>query len=80
MIPAPPACRAPKAGPRCRAPGAAARLVGPERDLNLASAAGIGRRTFFRYFPSKNDVPWGNFDEELDRMHRHLKASARRPR
>ncbi len=24
---------------------------------DIASAAGIGRRTFFRYFPSKNDVP-----------------------
>ncbi|HUY45527.1 MAG TPA: mycofactocin system transcriptional regulator [Streptosporangiaceae bacterium] len=40
----------------------------------IASAAGIGRRTFFRYFPSKNDVPWGNFEEELDRMRMHLKA------
>lgn len=35
---------------------------------DIAAAAGIGRRTFFRYFPSKNDVPWGNFDEELERM------------
>ena len=43
---------------------------------DIASAAGIGRRTFFRYFPSKNDVPWGNFEDELDRMRRHLKASS----
>ncbi len=35
---------------------------------DIASAAGIGRRTFFRYFASKNDVPWGNFAAELDRM------------
>ena len=28
----------------------------------IAAAAGIGRRTFFRYFPSKNDLPWGDFD------------------
>ena len=35
---------------------------------DIAVAAGIGRRTFFRYFPSKNDVPWGNFEDELDRM------------
>ncbi len=35
---------------------------------DIARAGGIGRRTFFRYFPSKNDIPWGNFDEELDRM------------
>jgi mycofactocin system transcriptional regulator len=35
---------------------------------DIATAAGIGRRTFFRYFPSKNDVPWGNFEAELDRM------------
>lgn len=41
---------------------------------DIARAAGIGRRTFFRYFPSKNDVPWGSFDEELDRMRLHLKA------
>lgn len=38
----------------------------------IARAAGIGRRTFFRYFPSKNDVPWGEFDEMLDRMRAHL--------
>jgi TetR/AcrR family transcriptional regulator, regulator of mycofactocin system len=41
---------------------------------DIARAAGIGRRTFFRYFPSKNDVPWGSFDEELERMRLHLKA------
>lgn len=32
---------------------------------DIADAAGIGRRTFFRYFPSKNDVVWGDFDEAL---------------
>jgi TetR/AcrR family transcriptional regulator, regulator of mycofactocin system len=41
---------------------------------DIASAAGIGRRTFFRYFRSKNDVPWGNFDTELARMRRRLNA------
>lgn len=41
---------------------------------DIARAAGIGRRTFFRYFRSKNDVPWGSFDEELERMRLHLKA------
>lgn len=41
---------------------------------DIAAAAGIGRRTFFRYFPSKNDVPWGSFDEELDRMRLRLKS------
>jgi TetR/AcrR family transcriptional regulator, regulator of mycofactocin system len=41
---------------------------------DIALAAGIGRRTFFRYFPSKNDVAWGSFDEELDRMRLRLKA------
>jgi TetR/AcrR family transcriptional regulator, regulator of mycofactocin system len=40
----------------------------------IAEAAGIGRRTFFRYFPSKNDIPWGAFEEELDRMRVRLKA------
>ncbi len=41
----------------------------------IAAAAGIGRRTFFRYFPSKNDIPWGAFEDELDRMRVRLKAS-----
>jgi TetR/AcrR family transcriptional regulator, regulator of mycofactocin system len=41
---------------------------------DIALAAGIGRRTFFRYFPSKNDVAWGSFDEELERMRLRLKA------
>ena len=42
----------------------------------IAAAAGIGRRTFFRYFPSKNDVPWGAFEDELERMRVRLKACA----
>ena len=39
---------------------------------DIAAAAGIGRRTFFRYFASKNDLPWGEFDERLDDMRRLL--------
>ncbi|WP_156761585.1 mycofactocin system transcriptional regulator [Microbacterium karelineae] len=35
---------------------------------DIAAAAGIGRRTFFRYFRSKSDVPWGDFDALLRRM------------
>jgi mycofactocin system transcriptional regulator len=35
---------------------------------DIAVAAGIGRRTVFRYYASKNDIPWGAFDEQLDRM------------
>ena len=40
----------------------------------IAAAAGIGRRTFFRYFPSKNDIPWGAFETELERMRARLRA------
>ena len=42
---------------------------------DIASAAGIGRRTFFRYFASKNEVPWGDFDAELGRMRDGLAAA-----
>ncbi|MBC8094137.1 MAG: mycofactocin system transcriptional regulator [Pseudonocardia sp.] len=35
---------------------------------DIAVAAGIGRRTVFRYYASKNDIPWGAFDEQLQRM------------
>lgn len=40
----------------------------------LAAAAGISRRTLFRYFDSKSDVPWGDFDAELHRMRGFLDA------
>lgn len=39
---------------------------------DIAAAAGIGRRTFFRYFRSKNDVPWGDFNAQLERMRTYL--------
>jgi mycofactocin system transcriptional regulator len=41
---------------------------------DVAEAAGIGRRTFFRYYASKNDVPWGEFDATLERMRTLLAA------
>lgn len=41
---------------------------------DIATAAGIGRRTFFRYFDSKNDLPWGDFDTHLDRMRQDLRT------
>ncbi len=39
---------------------------------DIAAAAGISRRTLFRYFASKNDLPWGDFDEGLKSMRRFL--------
>lgn len=41
---------------------------------DIASAAGIGRRTFFRYYPSKSDLVWGDFEHELDRLRSWLSA------
>jgi mycofactocin system transcriptional regulator len=35
---------------------------------DIATAAGISRRTFFRYYRSKNDVVWGDFDTLLQGM------------
>ncbi|WP_306319139.1 MULTISPECIES: mycofactocin system transcriptional regulator [unclassified Streptomyces] len=32
---------------------------------DIAGAAGIARRTFFRYFASKNDLVWGDFEQQL---------------
>lgn len=41
---------------------------------DVAQAAGIARRTLFRYYPSKNAIPWGDFNAHLDLM-RHLLAA-----
>lgn len=41
---------------------------------HIASEVGVGRRTLFRYFPSKNDIPWGRFDETLHAFRRLLDA------
>lgn len=34
----------------------------------VASRVGVGTRTLFRYYGSKNDIPWGQFDETLSRF------------
>ena len=41
---------------------------------DVARAAGIARRTLFRYYPSKNAIPWGDFDAHLDHMRDLLDA------
>lgn len=33
---------------------------------DVADTVGVSRRTILRYFPSKNDMVWGAFDEQLD--------------
>ncbi|NEC90246.1 mycofactocin system transcriptional regulator [Streptomyces sp. SID12501] len=42
---------------------------------DIAAAAGIGRRTFFRYFASKNDLVWGDFEDQLVRLEHLLAAT-----
>jgi TetR/AcrR family transcriptional regulator, regulator of mycofactocin system len=38
----------------------------------IAAAVGVSRRTFFRYYESKPDVVWGEFDAELVRLRERL--------
>ncbi len=35
---------------------------------DVAAAAGISRRTLFRYYDSKNDLVWGEFEDQLQHM------------
>lgn len=42
---------------------------------DIAAAAGISRRTFFRYFESKQEVVLGEFDDELARLAGALRAA-----
>jgi TetR/AcrR family transcriptional regulator, regulator of mycofactocin system len=42
---------------------------------DVADALGVSRRTLFRYFASKNDMVWGDFDSVLRRLRRSLDAT-----
>lgn len=46
---------------------------------DIARAAGIGRRTLLRYYRSKNDIPWGQFDDTLDGFRDTLRSFDDRP-
>jgi mycofactocin system transcriptional regulator len=39
---------------------------------DIGAAVGVGRRTIFRYFESKNDIVWGDFDWVMDRLREAL--------
>lgn len=41
---------------------------------DVAKAAGIARRTLFRYYASKNAIPWGDFDAHLQHLRELLTA------
>jgi TetR/AcrR family transcriptional regulator, regulator of mycofactocin system len=42
---------------------------------DIAEALGVSRRTLFRYFASKNDMVWGDFDWVLERLRDCLDAT-----
>lgn len=42
---------------------------------DIAAAVGVGRRTVFRYFPSKNDMVWGDFEGVMARLRAHLEEA-----
>lgn len=44
---------------------------------DIADALGVSRRTLFRYFASKNDMVWGDFDWVLARLRSCLDATGR---
>ncbi|WP_024440426.1 MULTISPECIES: mycofactocin system transcriptional regulator [unclassified Mycobacterium] len=52
----------------------AARGFGEVSVDDIAQAAGIGRRTVFRYYASKNAIPWGDFDAHLHQLRELLDA------
>jgi len=65
---------------RARIEAAALELFA-ERDFDavtadeVADAAGISRRTFFRHFATKADAVWGDFHEHVVRLEKKLAAT-----
>ena len=45
---------------------------------DIAEAAGIGQRTLTRYYRSKNDIPWGQFDRTLEHFEQLLFESPKK--
>jgi mycofactocin system transcriptional regulator len=43
----------------------------------IADAVGVSRRTLFRYYASKNDIPWGQFDRTLEHFRALLREQPR---
>lgn len=41
---------------------------------DIARDVGVGRRTLFRYYSSKNDIPWGQFGRTLEHFERTLES------
>jgi mycofactocin system transcriptional regulator len=41
----------------------------------IAEAAGISRRTYFRYFATKADAVWGDFDAHVERLAALLRSA-----
>lgn len=41
---------------------------------DVAAAAGISRRTLFRYYASKSAIPWGDFDSHLQHLQNLLRT------
>lgn len=39
---------------------------------DIAVAAGISRRTLFRYYPNKAAIPWGEFSDQIAVMREHF--------
>lgn len=41
---------------------------------DIATSLGVSRRTLFRYYPSKNDILWGQFDNSLSDFRRTFRG------
>ncbi|MGD9527519.1 MAG: TetR family transcriptional regulator [Pseudonocardia sp.] len=42
---------------------------------SISAEVGITKRTFFRYFDSKNDIPWGRFEVQVSRFREYLQLA-----